>query len=1378
MPVKNYIFQFSRVYSLKKSFIILICWMSFFNGTGQEIVNFNKLEKTFRYNSRFIFDSSGYVWISHSDGLYKYDGYDYSFTPYDEIFDGRQTDPREIVFEKDSKGNFWLATNNGELTKISPSGEYTSFKDSLNTTLSLSRISAIYPNEDSVLFGSSDGSIYQFTHSSSRMDLITSAPFITQNGDSLKSITTTHYNTIWVSTVSGLIFKKSLHGLNKEWELLDGPYKNSIEAPVEITSDNNNLLWIVSENKGIFSYNPINRTFKNFTQLNTIEKGNNPLFITMFYDDNGKIWAGTDGNGLYCVDIQTGKLEIFKHSTANRSSLSNNTIGEINKDSYGNIWVATKNGIIDILAYKNPNITSYSSTKDGVPTEILSILVSKDGTLWIGTDGEGLNRVLKDGSRIQIKNAKNDYLFKGRYIQGLVEDSQNNIWIATYLNGLYIYNPTKLQFDKVSITDSNDNPLTDIRYIFKDSRNRIWISTMIGIHVFSENKEQLAVFKYGNNGLYGDISEGISETSDGTIWVGVSGGGLFKFIEKKENFSNSVFSKIECNQNNQESIIGLEVNNMLPDEKGNLYFKSAFGSLIYYKTNSNSCEVISQKKGFGNINVQSLLLDNSNKLWIGGLSGLHEYNVKSDSVNSYYLTDGLHGNVYSKGAFKTKKGELFFGSENGVNAFYPEKMIQRKTAPKLNISRIELLNKPAENLIPDQILNGVENLEILKLKSNQSSFSFQFAAVANVLNTNYHYAYRLKGFDEEWIVPKLDRTATYTNIPSGDYVFEVKAGTKPHLWDVGKKEIQISVASPWWLSPLAFTLYFLIISMIALATYRWVHLKLKFKKEEWAYQNEKEIYVVKMNFFAKMSHEIQTPLSLILGPIDDMLQKANINKNRLLIQRLNLIKNNAKRLSRISKDLTTIRNKELNHLKVQVTKNDIIKDLKTITLSFAEQARFKKIDFIQEFAENEIMLWYDFDKIEHIFYNLLSNAFKFTPSEGTILLKVERIAEKQKIKISIIDSGPGIPKKELKDIFTLYYQSNEGKRLKGSGIGLALTKELIEMHHGKIKAKSSIGKGSSFNIYLSLKDDIFTDEEKSLEPQAVDNLHLEDENIKQQEEYLKIQRQTSSSNNMHSILVVEDNVEMQIFLKELLQKNYHVNIAENGQEGLKYLKNHEIDLIISDIMMPVMDGIQMTREVLKNTRTSHIPIILLTAKNTTKSRLSGLESGAIDYINKPFNAQELILRVNSLIKTKENLIANAKTIFISNKTTNLPLSKDHIFLDKLVTNLNKQMENTEFKLEYLAETMGMSYSVILRKCQEITGKTLVEFFRNLKIKRAAMLILEQGYNISEAGFIVGYKDPKYFSKCFKEEFGTPPLSMKKESQILGLSAVIKKYKLL
>lgn len=363
---------------------------------------------------------------------------------------------------------------------------------------------------------------------------------------------------------------------------------------------------------------------------------------------------------------------------------------------------------------------------------------------------------------------------------------------------------------------------------------------------------------------------------------------------------------------------------------------------------------------------------------------------------------------------------LFFGGEDGANSFDPKQMKRENSAAKLYINAIEVLNKPADLIIGDQLKSSIEEISHLELTSDQSSFSFQFSAIDNVLNSNFHYAYRLKGFDKDWITAKKERIATYTNIPYGHYTFEVKAGSKKSEWEIEPKTIDIHIKAPIWLSFYAYVVYAVVFILLILGFITWFNLKNKLAKEAWQNNQEKELYALKMNFFAKMSHEIQTPLTLILGPIGDMLERAGQTGNQLLNQRLTMIKNNAQRLSRIATELMTVRNKELGKLRILASYNNLTKHLKNIALSFSEQARFKNIDFILEFPDNDIHIWYDSEKIEHVVYNLLSNAFKFTPTEGSVVLKILHQPEEKSIEIKITDSGAGIPADELEDIFKLF----------------------------------------------------------------------------------------------------------------------------------------------------------------------------------------------------------------------------------------------------------------------------------------------------------------------------------------------------------------------
>ncbi|WP_323028275.1 response regulator [Gelidibacter japonicus] len=672
-----------------------------------------------------------------------------------------------------------------------------------------------------------------------------------------------------------------------------------------------------------------------------------------------------------------------------------------------------------------------------------------------------------------------------------------------------------------------------------------------------------------------------------------------------------------------------------------------------------------------------------------------------------------------------------------------------------------MLNKIHFLINKDSLKNRVELTKHIELKSNESSFSFKFSVVDNLLSNNYRYAYKLHGVDHDWIISKNDQEAIYTNVPSGDYIFEVKAGHTKGAWDIEPIQLSIKIKPQWWASNLAYILYFVLALLLSFSIVTWIRLKNRLIKEEWQNQKNKELYDMKINFFAKMSHEIQTPLTLVLSPIEDMVERASINGNVLLKQRLIMINSNLRRLSRIAAQLMIIRNKEVGNLKIHASKNNITDDLKKICTSFEEQARFKNIDFTQEYPKDDIYLWYDKDKIEDVFYNLFSNAFKFTPKDGNIQLEVVKNPNEEWINIYVKDSGPGISKEESDSIFELFYQADLGKKNVGSGIGLALTKELIDLHHGEINLHSSSEFGTSFQIKLSLKDDVFTKDEKIYVEQSKSIADSIEKNPKPLDKDLNTNIE-SEDNKKHHVLIVEDNIEMQIFLKNILSKSYHVSIAENGLEGIELAQKILPDLIISDIMMPKMDGIEMSKTIHNNKTTAHIPIIILTANNSESSKITGLKSGAIAYINKPFNVQELLLKIANITSANENILLKLKAEILSIPKQSIIKSKDDIFLDNLVSELDKQIENPEFKLEDLSKALNMSYSTIFRKCQELTGKTLVDFFRTLRLKKAAILIVEYGYNSSEAAFMIGFNDYRCFSKCFKKEFGKSPNKYKKE----------------
>lgn len=1348
--------------------LLNLLWVILFvgNSFAQEQTSFIKLNKSFRGDSKISEDNLGYLWITKNDGVYKFDGYDFKFESYESIFEEDFSGDRLTFLKKDFRNNIWLSSINGKLTKIDSTLKKTHFKHSLVKGNRIIKISAIGNSKNQVWFGSEKGEILKFNFNTQTLDSITSIQKSNGENISISDIKFINNDTFWVVSSQGNIFKYSI-SLNKISELKLPP--NFINQKLYLAIDDNKNLWIAAEYKGLYKYIPESEKFIQYHKDGKTDKHN--MFISIFYDDNGFVWAGTDGDGIFRINTLTNKVTVFKNNNDNKFSISNNTITHINKDINGNLYIVGKKGVINVLVKKNKDIKYYNGLESNSPTTVLSVFKSSDKSLWIGSDGEGLNRVLKNNNKIHYSiDSKGKSYFEGRYIQSIVEGRKGQIWIATYQNGLWVYENEK--FKKIPTPDSKGKLTQEIPFLFKDSKNRIWSTTSHSVNIYNQNLELLKVFDYNSYGLKGYPSLGICEDENNIIWIVVNDGGLFKFNEVNNNLQSSYFKHIPFNLKNKSS--KNKIRYITSDKNGNLWIINNSVVLTKYNIKTETLSTFENQNILKDLKITSIIPQGKENLWLSTITGIHNFNYIKDEVDSYYKTDGLQGNYFiARSNFKDNEGILYFGGDFGVNSFLPEKMSKKVSDAKLYINYLEILNKPGEEIIGDQLKNGIENLKEINLESSQSSFSFQFSAIDDLINPNYHYEYKLEGFDKDWILARKDRIATYTNIPSGNYLFKVRAGSKKGVWDISPKELKINIKPFWWNSNLAYLFYFLFISAVVYGFIVWFRLKSKLVKEMLDNNQEKEIYALKMNFFAKMSHEIQTPLTLILGPIADMLQRADSNGNNLLKQRLQMISNNANRLSRIATELMTVRNKELGKLKVYASENDLIGHLKKIATSFSEQARFKKIDLIQNYPKKEILVWYDLDKIEHVFYNLLSNAFKFTPIEGIVKIKVEENLKKGIVKISIIDSGPGIPEKDLKDIFKLFYQSDLGKSKKGTGIGLALTKELIKIHNGKIKVKSSPEEGTCFSISLSANDDVFSLKEKVY----IEKPNLLPKSLDKDFEMLKKDlnaKVSKSKDKKHTLLIVEDNVEMQIFLQDILTKNYNLLIADNGKQGVELAEKVNPDLIISDIMMPVMDGVEMCTILKKKKATLHIPIILLTAKNSTSIKIKGLESGAIEFLRKPFNFYELTLKIYNILDSKEKLLSKYKLDTVSEQVNVVLPSKDIQFMENLVNELNNQIENSDFKLEELSNSLNMSYSVIYRKCLELTGKTLVEFVRYKRLKRAALLIVKNGYNVSEAAYMVGYKDSRYFSKCFKEEFGKTPKAFKTESQNTDLEDFLKK----
>ncbi|TRX51204.1 response regulator [Fulvivirga sp. M361] len=1313
--------------------------------------------------SKTLQDSLGSIWMVCRPGILVYDGYNYVLIPNRTIFPNqKQNDVIEDIIA-DHKQNIWMTSKDGLLSMYDIStGKF----KAINPLVNYNKVNKMMAKDKSVWLATDNGSLYQFQNAS--MDSITTLGELVSH-EKIYDMEIGATDKIYLSTEQGNIYSYSLK--SKDLSEVLGVF-TGFPGNLTLAVDDSHRLWVGTETYGLFVYDEEKKAFVESSLFKSpVFNIHKEMFLNLFYDNSGYMWGGTDGGGLYKINTATGEIDLFTKQSANEFSLSSNSILNVSKDNRENIWITTNYGKLNILPYSNNSIYYHGGSENNTPLRILSIYKSTSGVLWIGTDGAGLTRITynADGSTNEAQYFNDLALNRGFYVQSISEDNQSNIWFGTYKNGLWVHNTKKNTFKKHNIYNSSKQEATDIRTVFKDSKGRIWVGSNISTNIYSQDMVLLASFENDSNGTVGhSIVESILEDRDGTIYIGLYNRGFFEFVENESSLENSTF--IDRSSNPHDEI--KSVRSMVVGDRNELWLINDHGKLLRYNTRSKSYMSLSHIESMDEQNFSAVLKDDYDNLWISSTNGIKHIDVKNSVLSTYYSTDGLQDNHFlPRSAFKDKQGTLYFGGIKGFNSFDTRHLKKRVSEASLYITSIEILNQPASSLISSQITSGIFNVHSLRLEHDQSSFSFRFYAIDNILNPNFYYAYRLKGFDEDWITTQSERLATYTNIPPGTYTFEVKAGTRKGVWDISTKPIYIQIDQPIWNSAVAYVTYLLIFGGLLYAVWRWYRLRKRLFLEKINYKKESELHTLKMNFFAKMSHEIQTPITLILGPIEDMLKRAGQNGNLLLKQRLDIISYNANRLSKIGRELTLIRNKELDKLRLNVTKNDLFNDIDKICIAFKELARKRHIDFNIHCPKNLPEAWYDSEKIEHVIYNLLSNAFKFTPKEGNIQVNVVPINSKKSIKLSVIDSGPGIPKKELTNIFELFYQSKVGKKNKGTGIGLALTKDLIDLHKGAIEVDSSSLEGTIFTITVPITKSSYRKSE------ILHSESIEEVDTKPLAPSIVPPNTKESNRAKKTILIVEDNYYLQEFLKELLAGEYNIILAENGEEGYYYAKNNLPDLILSDVMMPKLNGIQMSEKLQKNQRTMHVPIIFLTAKNSTNSKISGLQSGAIEYIRKPFNTNELLLKVKNIISSHEHIISKYRKEVISNPEVNLDKSQDEVFLENLVSSINSRLDDAGFKMEELADSLNMGYSSLYRKCQSLTGHSLVDFVRLLRLKKAAILITKYGYNISEAAFMSGFNDPKYFSKCFKKEFKKTPASFKKEAQMGDVNFYLKKYEL-
>jgi Signal transduction histidine kinase len=1302
-------------------------------------------------------DRLGFIWIASEKGLLRFDGYQFKKYAIPKLL-------RTLFLS--SNGTLWVGTFSGIF-------QYNNVLDDFKEI-------PIYDGNNKVL-------------------------------PEVKTICEDKNNDIWVTSSLGLflcrtsksmVFTRQLKG-NINLQFTDG-----LGASV---LDSNGILWIGTSQNGLFQFNTFTHKLLD-NNINSDLKDKNVASI--FRDSNGDIIWGTNSGNAYLLRFKDKKIIECKHQSGSRLyrpiySICNNKSNQILLGTHGNgIQILDKNtyeikDASDIIALENAsdariNVIYLDYQKNlwiGIQSvglyfkkgfrlpfniyqknsklelslnynEIKSILIDKECNLYIGTDGGGLNFLPK-------KADKFNYFFKSNILSGaipdnaiisMLEDRHGRIWIGTYLKGLVLFDRSKRTFQRFE-EGTNKNAIHNnyIKSIAEDQDGNLWLGTNSDNLFYFNTSDKTSSRVTLINTTKGNIP--VPECiicllfdSKHRLWIGSYDGLICWDIEQK---------KIERYNTNNKKLPSNTVLSLHENADGKIAIGSEDG-LTILDTRSDIVSQFSKESGLPDNSIQSILEDNHNQLWVSTKNGIAQVNMDNGLIYNYFKNSGLPSNDFNLGAsFKDSKGFLYFGGSNGVVYFHPDSIHYNTNPVPLFLTDMYISNQPISagttynsRLILNRALNYTNKVV---LQYSENHVSIKFSAIDILEPGNVKYSYKLEGFDKNWITAGYNQNlASYTYLRPGTYKFRVKILKSDLKSDSVEKTLIIQIEPPFWATWWAYLIYIFVIILAILASHKLLVYKLEMQKklemEQMKLEHQSELHKSKIELFANVSHEIRTPLTLILGPVESLLKSKpeGFVENYLL-----LIRRNVTRILNQVNQLLENEKIERHQLTLNISKTDIEGLIYDSLLSFESLKNSMSIDLHINVNTSNDEIWLDKDKVSTIVYNLLSNAFKHTPQGGTISIgvKIENIDSENFAELKITDNGDGIPEEQIEKIFERYYQigSEKNRKLVGSGIGLHYTKSLVLLHHGTIWAESSLGKGATFFVKLPVNKTFYRKEDI-----------VEDVNSFSLPDSISKMGNTTEANDlernliMHSVLIIEDDLEIRNFLKTELSNKYRVIESSNGREGLTFAEKYVPDVIISDIMMPEMDGLELCRKLKTNIQTSHIPIILLTAKISENDQLEGLENGADAYITKPFNPLHLKVRITKLIELREMLKQKfSRTIsFEAEKMT--VTSTDEKILSKAIDFVKKNIADTELNIEDMSKEVGLSRSQLYRKIKALTDQNPSEFVRTIRLKQAAYLLSTSKINISEVAYMVGFNSHQYFSSCFQRHFSITPTEYAKK----------------
>lgn len=1212
----------------------------------------------------------------------------------------------------------WFGASDGRVFVIQPDGRLSERK------MSTSAISYLLINRDQTHLYTTTGAGEFFDINITPHQYDSPKQLIHTPGNALRTIYEDHGGNLWVEPQrEGVIRVNIATGKTTTYHQVNNAKYNYAGDHFAVFEDNQQRVWVNLKGGGFGYYDSTTDKVDYFyNEPNAPNHRFSNIVSVLYYDPAGLLWLRTDERGIEKITFQRNPFE--QRLLVNPGTFrSDNEVRGLLEDRKKRLWVGGKGGNLYVFENGKPVDNLFTNMPAGGLGLVYSLLQDKTGAIWLGTKASGLYKAVPVNAaetKYQLYHYTHNPYDAGSIssdeVYSLLEDKMGRIWVASFETGLDLAIPhgdgVTFVHDRNALRDFPANIFHKIRHMAEDGQGNLWLGTTDGLLII--NTSNTARFTYamyqkipgdehslGNNDI-----QFIYRDSRNTMWLATSGGGLNQAI-------------------GNDAMKGLRF------------------------------EIYSTQHGLPNDYLESCLEDPDHNLWIATQTGLSKFDLRKKVFRNYNSYEGVPQYAFSEASgIRMQDGRLVFGTIKGFLTFDPKTIINHPIPAQMAFTNLQINNANIVTGGRDNILpTSIDHIPSLRLAYNQNNISIDYMVLDYRSSDKQSYAYRLQGFDTSWHYNRRERRSTYTNLPPGDYVFEVKC-VNPDLYsNEPVKSLPITILPPWWKTWWAYLIYVLAAAIIFEVVRRSALTMLRLRQRVAV---EKKLAELKLNFFTNVSHELRTPLTLILNPIEEIGRQEHLTSQGR--QYIEVVRKNANRMARFVNQLLDLRKLQSGKAGIHLSRVEVISFVRSIGEYFLELAKEKRIDFQVVSESKEIEAWLDLDKIETVIYNLVANAFKFTPEGKAIRVQVTQLPDHNKLQIEVSDQGKGVPPELLNQIFELFYEGSatHHKAMKGTGIGLALSKELIALHGGSISARNNEAGGLTVTVILPVgKAETSNTTAAFLQPAALNTELLADRSTIP----TVIETISSPDANHPLLLVVEDNTDLRAFLKAQFITHYRVEVAENGEEGLAKAIELQPDLVLSDVMMPKMNGIQLLDNLKNNLATSHIPVILLTAKSAVESQIEGLEYGADYYITKPFRQDFLEAAIRNLINQRKKVLA---ALLDNKKTTALEpgevtiTSRDEAFLQQIVAIVEEKMTDADFNIDIVAETIAMGRTTFYRKFKGLTGLAPVEFVREMRLKRAKQLLDAGAGNISEIAYSVGFNNAKYFSTCFKAKYEVTP----------------------